>query len=200
MSSARGDVRKRFSIIGFPIIIFIVCFYFIDNSVWETTANGLITALALFIGAILLRIMRAFPIMDPRAFGDKGEIKSLEFALITIMKQLSIAACALSFALALLVFQPSLSYIEFDYQPVDQIRGEIFSGLVGGLIAFSILRIVHIVRLDFDVLRTQAQAVSTLYDRLKEQEMKEAIQRDDDRNFRFTDAGDYPGRQLRRDH
>ena len=113
MSVGRIETNIRVLRILIPITIALICFFQLQDSAWTKVTSELTIVLSLLLGAILLRIMRSFPIDNPSSFGEEGEIEDLENSLLTAMKSLVAAACSAVAAIVFLLFGTSIMRVDW---------------------------------------------------------------------------------------
>jgi hypothetical protein len=178
-----------------PWSVAVLCYFFVRPLVWAESASSLIALLSLVTAAILVRIMRAFPVTDPDGFAELDDIQTLEAALHHVMRSLSIAVGAALLAISLLVFRDALYQLITGVTFADIRRGSVFSAVVGWAIAYVIVRIVYVVRMDFSILGLQAKAARRIFERRRAKEISEARRRNEDNVYRFDDGAPYPGRE-----
>lgn len=183
-----------------PFIVAIICFLYVPSTLWTEVTGVVVTMLSLLTAAILLRVMRPFPITDPDGFADRDEIGLLEAAIIHAMRILSFAAVISVVTILLLVFKPVFHDLRVGIALVDEYRGEFYSAAIGWMIIFAAVRIAYAVRLDFSIVRKQAQAVTQSYKRKRARESEEARKAQDDRDLVLQDKGAYPGRSREAKH
>lgn len=178
----------------------VVCFLYVPSPIWANATGSLVTALSLISAAILVRIMRAFPVTDPDGFSEKSEIASLEYALRRAMQSLSVAVGVAVLAILLLVFRQLLNDVSLGLPQLNIYRGELYSAALGWMTVYVATRIIYAVRADFSILGRQAKAVTRSFEKRKSREIGAARKSKDDMNFRYRDDADYPGRSKEVEH
>ena len=153
MSVGRIESNIRVLRVSIPLAIALICFFQLQDSAWIKVTSELTIILALLLGAILLRIMRSFPINDPSSFGEEGEIEDLENSLLTAMKSLVAAACSAMAAIVFLLFGISIMRIDWLEYIFGSYLDNLYSAILGFLTVFIFERMVYVIQLDFSILR-----------------------------------------------
>lgn len=193
-------IARRVVLSALPWSAGVLAFIFVPSTVWGEGKTQLIAALGLLCGAILLRIMRPFPITDPDAFSDIDEIHALENALLSVINIFSVIALMSILTIALLTFRDILTQISFGISVLDTNRGELYSGAIAILITYVFTRLIYVIGMDKDMLRRQAKGVRTAFNNKRRKHDAELRALGNDVNFRLTDDADYPGREKRIEH
>ena len=181
------------------ILAAVLCFFFMPLVLWKNIAvSGLTTVLAFVVGAILIRIMRPFPIINPDSFPNEEEIWNLEKAYLHATKVVIWAGSAAGTMLILMLIiataEETLTAIPILWQRLDNI----LSAVVGFLALFLVCKIYYFVQLDLDIVRRQADGVRQGFRKKQKivREQQEAIRKqNDDLKDSFEDRAPYPGRK-----
>lgn len=179
-----------------PIAIALICFFQLKDSAWIKVTSELTIVLSLLSGAILLRIMRSFPINNPSSFGEEGEIEDLENSLLTAMKSLVTAACSVVAAIVLLLFGISIMRIDWLQNLFGNYLDNLYSAILGYLTVFIFERMVYVIQLDFSILRKQAMGVRLAYKQIHFSfDEQKPHRKNEDSNYNLKDDAEYPGRK-----
>ena len=175
-----------------PLIIAAVCFFYVPIDTWNKASAGLVTMLSFVCGAILLRLMRTFPISDPDGFEDEMAIKALRSALRKTMRHLTIAVGLAALTGIILIFSPI--FVDLSQEIAPRSGKKINSAILGFLAVFLMIRIVYAIRIDFSIINKQADAALRVFRARQAQLHSAERQRLDSQDFKFRDDASYPGR------
>ena len=176
------------------ILVAALCYLFMPLALWgDVAGNGLITVLGLLVGAILIRIMRPFPIIDPDSFKTEEDIQALKSAYLDVTKLVVWAGGAAGVMLVLMLIivaaEETLTAISILRQGLDNI----LSAVAGFLAVFLVRNICYFVQLDLDIVRMQAGGVQEVF-----RKKQEAIQRQNEELYGSAeeDSDDFPDEPI----
>lgn len=126
---------------------------------WDTTKTGLLTALSVIAAAALVRLARGLPFTNPDHF-ELDEVEQVTSAVKQLARSLRLfLGVALSTMVLLVLAQPLANVIGrlSLTASAQEVLLRLLSGIVGGFLAYVLVRLWQIVGSDLSLLDKQAQ-------------------------------------------
>ena len=166
----RLDGQCFWILVGIIVLIAsaVSCYYWVKLSTWAGVADSLITVLGIVLGAILIRIMRPFPITNPDSFVDIEEINHLEKDCLAIVSRFSMGLIvAIEFFLILLFLIANKSNGTDIKNILDQYpEGNLMSALLGLIMTLVLFLFpIYFVYHDRKIIKKQANGVRHQFQR-----------------------------------
>ena len=170
------------------------CYIFIPPGKWVSAGETLVIPLSLIAGALLMRLMRAFPVTDPNGFMEESEIEILRDTVLKACTYLRNAAGVAIFIILLFVVGKMIE--ENTYcQSIYLYVGKGYSVLIGLSILLLLKEMFYAIKIDFSIMKLQADSVSIAYKKKLTAEQERVRRENSDIKYSFKDEAPYPGRK-----
>jgi hypothetical protein len=146
----------RWRLLLLPVIAGVVGYHALDAAFWESVRQGLLVALSVVGAAVLVRLARGMPITNVEFF-EVDEIRDLAAAVKKVMRSLRLLiVLTFSVMAGLAVFEPVSKLVipSATNYGVDVVA--IASAVLAAAMTYVFVRIIDVVRGDYDLVDLQA--------------------------------------------